>query len=61
MVPVRRGPFSALSDDCTVLSHNQQPQFAYLQRFNVDMSSDLEWLLLRVCDIYNTLIELTLL
>jgi hypothetical protein len=37
--------------------NQQQPPFVYLQRFN--MSTDLEWLLLRVCDIYNTPIELT--
>jgi hypothetical protein len=47
---------------CPRLQYNHKPPFVYLQRIDDNMSSDLEWHLLRVREtIFNTLLQLTLL
>jgi hypothetical protein len=67
-VPVRFGPVSAQSEYCTVLSQGQSTvrtttaAFRPSQRIDDNMSSDLEWHLLRVRDTtFKPLLQLTLL
>jgi hypothetical protein len=63
-IPVRSGPVSARSEDCTVLSQVQYNCNRLSSIFNASttMSSDLQWHLLRVREtVFSTLLQLTLL